>query len=428
METTTVMMGAFRKRRLAALGLFGLASLLSAQPGLAEAPARTDIELVRQVASQNDGPGSAKAFQWAADLDIVAQGLAKLLKDPAAMDTLRTQMMASQLPENTVRLVDLLGVKVQGRGARFGTLLAKEAGMPEAKMRVTLAAFPVPITLFFPREEDRHAVLKPEQGRGRSSLQVSWDGFWIPQKNLKTLLAYDHSGKRTRYPVTAPPAGPVLVVSTENSEKPEAPSRSITAPMESVSAATCFTPYVELAGLYLGDGKEGWPRGKPEFELFLADWDASMPGHHLLIRPTTHYLFGGRNVTDAAGRTRYLPDVNDTGRWYNFTPIAMFAYNDFIGSGLYAIEDDDDDGVLKITSGSYSIGFSCSYFPGCTGSQCSGCSPTGSGLVNLARAIFGTGDDRFDVPFRSVGGAPFDTIMEVSMGDWRLRYRVACPS
>src|SRR4028119_191953 len=117
METTTVMMGAFRKRRLAALGLFGLASLLSAQPGLAEAPARTDIELVRQVAPQNAGPGSAKAFQWAADLDIVAQGLAKLLKDPAAMDTLRTQMMARQLPENPVRLVDLLGVQGQGRGA-----------------------------------------------------------------------------------------------------------------------------------------------------------------------------------------------------------------------------------------------------------------------------------------------------------------------
>lgn len=424
---TSVVRG-FRRPHLAALGIFSLVSLLSTQPGLAKAPTRTDIEPVRQVASQDDGPGSAKALQWATDLDVLTQGLAKLLKDPAAMATLRTQMMASQLPESTVRLVDLLDVKVEGRGARFGTLLAKEAGMPEVKMRATLAAFPTPLTLFFPREEDRHTVLQPEQGRGRLSLQVSWDSFWISQKNLRTLLAYDQNGKRTRYPVTAPPAGPVLVVSTENAEMPESPAPSITAPRASVTATSCFTPYVELAGLYLVKDHEDWPRGKPELEVFLADWDASMPGHQLLIRPTTQYLFSGRNVTDAAGRTRYLPDVNDTGRWYNFTPVAVFGYNNFLGSGLYAVEDDDDDGVLKITSGSYSIGFSCSYFPGCTGPQCSGCSPTGSGLVNLARAIFGAGDDRFNVPFRSVGGAPLDTILEVSMGDWRLRYRVACPS
>lgn len=115
------------------------------------------------------------------------------------------------------------------------------------------------------------------------------------------------------------------------------------------------------------------------------------------------------------------------GRWYTFNPpIAMMEYNPYIGSGLYAVEDDDTAGVLKVT-GSYSIGFTCSYFPGCTGSQCSGCNPTGNGFVNLARAVFGSGDDKFPVPFRSVGGAPLDTNMEVSMADWRLRYRVACP-
>jgi hypothetical protein len=433
METNIVKLRrvALRTRRFAALGLLGMAGigLLSPQPGFAKSLDSTANEPVVQVASQAGGPSSATTLQWARDLDLFAQSLAKLLKDPALLATLQARMAASPLPENTVRLLELLDAQAEGRRDGFGALLAREAGITEEKLRARLAAFPVPITLFFPREEDRRAVLAPERAQRQLTLQVSWDGFWIPQKNLRTLLAYDHNGKRTRYPVTAPPAGPVLVVSTENAEQPEAPRLAVEASAEAVTATTttCYTPYLELTGVYLVGDHEGWPRGGPEFEIFLADWDASMPGNNLLIRPTTPYQFSGRNVTDAAGRTRYLPDINDTGRWYTFSlPVAMFSYDPFIGSGLYAVEDDSTAGVLKVT-GSYSIGFTCSYYPGCTGSQCLGCDPNGSGWVNLARAIFGSGDDKFPAPFRSVGGAPFGSIMEVSMGDWRLRYRVACP-
>ena len=416
------------KTRCAVLGILSLAGigLFIAQPGLAK-PRQAETDPVRLVAAQ-EGRGSASTFQWANSLDLVARGLAKLLRDPAPLAILQARMAASPLPENTVRLADLLDAQVEGRGDRFGALLARQAGITEDKLRAALAAFPVPITLFFPREKDRDAVVGPGQGRGRLDLQVTWDGFWISQKNLRTLLAYDHTGKRTRYSVAAPPAGPVLVVSTENAAQPEAPRPAAETSAEVTPETTCFTPYLELTGVYLVDDHEGWPRGNPEFEIYLADWDQSMPGNQLLIQPTTPYQFSGRYVTDAAGRSRYLLDVNDEDRWYTFNPpIAMFAYNPYLGSGLYAVEDDDTAGVLKVSSGSYSIGFSCSYSPGCTGSQCLGCKPTGSGLVNLARAILGSGDDRYNVPFRSVGGAPLNTVMEVDMGDWRLRYRVACP-
>jgi hypothetical protein len=435
-ETVKVGRTAGRKARFAALSILGLLGigLLSARTGLASPPDRKTLESVLSTAAQEGGPDSATALQWAGDLDLFAQGLARLLRDPEPLATLQAQMAASPLPENTVRLVDLLGVQVQGRDDSFGALLAREAGVTEEKLRATLKTFSEslgPITLFLPREEDRSAVLKPGKGRGRLDLQVSWDPVFMEQKNLRTLLVYDRNGKRTQSPVAAPPSGPVLVVSTENSRQPEAPPRQpVEAAAEAVTATatatSCLNPFLMLTGIYLVIDHEGWPRGKPEYEIFLADWDSSMPGNKLVIRPTTPYQFDGRYVTDAAGRTVYLPDVNDTGRWYNFAPVAMFAYNPYIGNGLYSIEDDSGPGVLKVT-GSYSIGFSCSYFPGCTGSQCLGCQPSLSGFVDLARAIFGSGDGRYDVPFRSVGGAPLGTVMEADMKNWRLRYIVTCP-
>ena len=402
----------------------------TARPGLAAPPDRRAIESVVRVAQEKGGPDEATALRWGGGLDLLAQGLAKALGEPTALATLRERMAASPLPENTVRVIDLLDVEVRGQRERFGALLARAAETTEAELRAQLAAMPAPITLFFPREEDRRAVLERGTGRGRVELQVTWDGFWIPQQKLRTLLAYDRHGNRTSYSVDAPPSGPVLVVSTENAQAPEAPRPEIeaaeAATAESLTQSSSCFPYLELVGLYLVNDHEGWPRGKPEIDLFLADWNSSMAGHVLVIRPTTPYIFSGRNVADAAGRTRYLPDVNDKGRWYTFTPVALFPYDPFIGSGLYNVEDDDAAGVLKVT-GSYSIGFTCSVFPGCTGTQCGGCQPTGSGFVDLARAIFGAGDDRFAVPFRSVGGAPFGTVLEADMGDWRLRYRVACP-
>lgn len=408
------------------LGLFAIGWLCTA-PCLAEPPDRAAIESVLRSSPQKGGPDHETAVQWASGLDPLARGLARLLEEPAAYAALQARMTASPLPESTVLLLDLLDAKVQGR--TFGALLATAAGTTEKELRAALAALPAPITLFFPREEDRRAVLGRGRGQARLDLQVTWDAFWLPQESLETLLAYDHAGNQTSYSVDEPPAGPVLVVSTENSQVPEPPPAERPAePIRSMAMTetTCTNPYLEMTGLYLVTDHEGWPRGAPEIDAFVADWNSSMPGNELVIRPTTPYIFSGRTVTDAAGRSRYLPDVNDKGRWYNFTGVAVFQYNWYIGTGLYLVEDDEKAGVLAL-GGNYSIGFTCSIYPGCTGSQCSGCQPTGSGFVNLARALIGSGDDKFPVPFRSVGGAPYGTIIEADMGEWRLRYRVACP-
>lgn len=404
----------------------------TARPGFAAPPDRRAIESVIRVAPQEKGgPDEATSFRWGSGLDRLAQGLAKALGEPAAFAALKERMAASPLPENTVRVLDLFDVEVRGQRERFGALLARAAETTEAELLAELAAMPAPITLFFPREEDRRAVLEHGSGRGRVELQVTWDVFWSPQQKLRTLLAYDRHGNRTSYSVDAPPSGPVLVVSTENAQAPEAPrpeveaSAAVEAAEAEVEAAQHCIPYLMLVGLYLIDDHEGWPRGKPEIDLFLADWNPTMPGNVLVIRPTTPYIFSGRNVADARGVSRYLPDVNDKGRWYTFNPVALFSYDQFIGSGLYLVEDDDAAGVLKVT-GSYSIGFTCTVFPGCTGTQCGGCQPTGSGFVDLARAVFGAGDDRFAVPFRSVGGAPLGAVLEADMRDWRLRLQVLC--
>jgi hypothetical protein len=408
------------------LGLFAI-GWLCAGPAFAGPQDKAAIESVLRSAPQKGGPEREVALAWANSLDPLARGLAQVLKDPEALALLKARMAASPLSENTVILKDLLDAKAGNR--RFGALLAKAAGTTEKELHVALAALPAPLTLFFPRKEDRAAVLG--RGKARPDIQVTWDAFWIPQENLSTLLAYDTFGNQMSYSVKEPPAGPVLVLSTENSQAPVPPPAA--APVAQAAAAgttaltqTCSYPYLELVGLYLVTDHEGWPRGNPEADLFLADWNSSMPGNELVIRPTTPYIFSGRYVTDAAGRSRYLPDVNDTGRWYTFPGIAVFQYNPYLGSGLYLVEDDDQAGVLAL-GGNYSIGFTCSVYPGCTGTQCSGCQPTGSGIINLAKALIGSGDDKFSVPFRSVGGAPFGTILEADMKEWRLRYQVACP-
>lgn len=402
--------------------LLSLLALLSLGLGTAR-PVRGEI------AAPEPEPGveSTEATEkWAASLDRLASGLAVVLDDPPAWAVLRDRMTASPLPENTVRVLDLLEAELPG-GTLFVSLLAKAAGSSEKELREELAAFPTPITLFFPREEDREATLAAGSRSGTPSLEVTWDPFWVPQKSLGTLLTYDSSGQQTLLSIAAPPSGPTLVVSTENSQAPELPLPPTEKLAGSSTKATCVNPFLELTHVYLVDDHEGWPRGKPEFEIFLADWNSSMPGNQLVIQPTTKFIFSGRNIVDAAGRSRYLLDVNDKKKWYGFTPpIAMFAYHPFLGSGLYAVEDDSAAGVLKVT-GSYSIGFKCSVFPGCVGTQCSGCKPSVSGFVNLVKAIWGSGDDRFPTPFRSVGGTPMDQILEQDMGDWRLRYRVACP-
>jgi hypothetical protein len=84
------------KTRGAVLGILSLAGigLFAAQPGLAK-PRKAETDPVRLVAAQ-EGWSSASTFQWADSLDLVARGLAKLLRDPAPLGTLQARMAASR--------------------------------------------------------------------------------------------------------------------------------------------------------------------------------------------------------------------------------------------------------------------------------------------------------------------------------------------
>ncbi len=403
--------------------------LLLAAVALAPPPAAAaDRAAVESVVAPGQGEtDAATALAWGTSLDQLARGIATALADPAAVAALREAMAGSPLPENTVLLVGFLDAPV-AKGT-FGGLMAKGAGVAVDELRAALAGLPEPITLYFPRDEDRASMLAAQKER-IPAIQVTWDPFWISEAKLGTFLAYDRAGRESRWTAKAVPAGPVLVVSTENAEAPEAPKAEAddaapAAARGAEGAATSCQNYLLLTGIYLRIDHEGFPRGAPEIDLFRADWSPTVPGT-LVIQPTTSLIFSGRNVTDAAGRTRYLPDVNDERRWYTISPpLAVAPYDGFLGFGLYLVEDDTTAGALKVFT-NYSIGFSCTYSPGCTGPQCSGCKPTGTGIVNLVRAIAGGSDDRYDVPFRSVGGVGSGGTAEADMTDWRIRFQVDC--
>lgn len=88
-------------------------------------------------------------------------------------------------------------------------------------------------------------------------------------------------------------------------------------------------------------------QGNPEVELFPLRVSANTPSGGWDAR--TQWIFSGRTVIDKAGRSRYLPDVNNENTWYNVSGgLALFPSNgssEWVGT---LIEDDDETGRLKI--------------------------------------------------------------------------------
>jgi hypothetical protein len=109
-----------------------------------------------------------------------------------------------------------------------------------------------------------------------------------------------------------------------------------------------YAPYFVLDRVLIKQDHEGLFKGSPEIELFPLRIDvAASVGSNTTA--TTNLLFSGRTVTDMAGRSRYLPDVNNTNTWYTVTNgVAIFPANNGLEFSALLVEEDDDAGVLRI--------------------------------------------------------------------------------
>lgn len=107
-----------------------------------------------------------------------------------------------------------------------------------------------------------------------------------------------------------------------------------------------YRPYFVVQAIRVFDNHEGCCfHGDPEVELdpLRLDSVTGLGG----INQVVEWQFSGRWVTDSAGRSRFLPDVDDNGNWYNLNA-AVFPLNVGQSWSALLVEDDDNPGVLKI--------------------------------------------------------------------------------
>jgi hypothetical protein len=137
------------------------------------------------------------------------------------------------------------------------------------------------------------------------------------------------------------------IVSQKDTCLPEQPPASCYG-----AVLTCSTPnsspYFVLTSLLIKADHEGLFKGDPEIELYPLLINPSSPyGGSSDVR--TSLIFSGRNVTDLAGRLRYLPDVNNTNTWYNISGgLALFPSNMNRDWAATLVDDDDTAGKLEI--------------------------------------------------------------------------------
>lgn len=180
-------------------------------------------------------------------------------------------------------------------------------------------------------------------------------------------------------------------------------------------------PHLLVDAILIETDHEGFPRGAPEVELFLADPKPCAQGWCYEVRPRTDILFNGR---PSLSRPTALPDVNATGRWYTISPPLAIPFGPSgVGLGLVLMEDDDEPGVMRRSS--FTIDFFCAFGdPTAAGFQTGlaqniTCIPIVSGLV---RSLVGGGDDPFDGMIVLTNGIDFQS-MTVDGGEWQLRVR-----
>jgi hypothetical protein len=109
------------------------------------------------------------------------------------------------------------------------------------------------------------------------------------------------------------------------------------------------SPFFVLNRLMIKTDHEGAFKGDPETELFPLRVNTTSPlGGSSNVR--TSWIFSGRYVTDLAGRSVYLPDVDNSNQWYTISGdgLALFPAslsNQWVGT---LVENDDDTGLLEL--------------------------------------------------------------------------------
>ncbi|HEX2254481.1 MAG TPA: hypothetical protein VHQ65_14525 [Thermoanaerobaculia bacterium] len=111
---------------------------------------------------------------------------------------------------------------------------------------------------------------------------------------------------------------------------------------------TGYLPYFVLDQLLIKTDHEGALKGNSEIELFPLRIDVVSPPGSTATAQTTLWFYG-QYVTDMAGRSRYLPDVNNTWSWYTVTNgLALFPLDRGFEFSALLVEQDDDRGVLRV--------------------------------------------------------------------------------
>ena len=110
-----------------------------------------------------------------------------------------------------------------------------------------------------------------------------------------------------------------------------------------------YQPYFVLSGLRVFNNHEGCCfHGDPEIEIYPLRID-SITGAGGQPNVTTQFVFSGRNIIDTAGRSRFLPDVDDGGALYSMN-VALLSTNMASQFAGLMVEDDGAAGRLETSN------------------------------------------------------------------------------
>jgi hypothetical protein len=114
-----------------------------------------------------------------------------------------------------------------------------------------------------------------------------------------------------------------------------------------VCSSGSASPFFVLTSLMIKTDHEGTFKGNPEAELFPLRINPTSPvGGSSNVR--TNWIFSGRTVVDLAGRSVYLPDVNNNYQWYPVAGLALFPASASHQWVATLVENDDDAGLLQL--------------------------------------------------------------------------------
>jgi hypothetical protein len=108
-------------------------------------------------------------------------------------------------------------------------------------------------------------------------------------------------------------------------------------------SAAGYSPYFVLDSLLVKEDHETF--GSPEIDLYATRLDITPASGS--PQTNTGLIFSGRSVSDYAGQTVYLPDINNKNQWYNIGGgLALFKADGGFEFGATIVDDDKDAGKL----------------------------------------------------------------------------------